>query len=101
VSRYDHIVKVGRILLALGAVAFLIAAATATATITPEQANAAARDASRHATHHFKDADVKAGCGHRGDGWRCFVRMDGHRCHGTLRLTASLHAYRERITCGK
>ena len=91
--------KVVRILLVLGAVAFLIAAATATATNTPRQANAAARKAAIHLTHRFHDPDVTAGCGHRGSGWRCFVRMNGHQCHGTLRLTGSLHAYRSRIRC--
>jgi hypothetical protein len=98
-------VKAARVILAVAAVGFMIAAATATATTTPAQANAAARTAAIHYTHrfgiHFRDADVKAGCGSKGGGWHCFVRMNGHQCHGSLRLTQSLHAYRYRIRCGE
>jgi hypothetical protein len=96
--------KTARVVLALAATVFLVAAATATAT-TSGQANAAARKAAIHYVHrfgiYFRDRDVKAGCRRPGSGWHCFVRMNGGQCRGTLRLTSTLHAYRYRIGCGE
>ena len=94
-----------RIVLVVAVAAFLIAAATASSSVSQKQAENAATKAAIHYVHrfgiYFQPDAVHSGCGKRAGGWRCFVRMNGKECSGTLRLRPNLHAYRYRISCGE